>query len=162
MKIWGWNKKVRTMLRFIKPGDIFCFQLNEQTYCFGRIIAETIPGHIAEIFDYMSAEPVINGQDIEASLRLMELLVLDSYGLFDRKIKGDWRIIGHQKEYVPSDVENVYFTYGIGASCKKIDVYGNKTSISQAEQSNYMDLSPRGDGYIKNLITAKIELEKNV
>lgn len=26
VKIWGWDKKKRTMLRFIKPGDIFCFQ----------------------------------------------------------------------------------------------------------------------------------------
>ncbi|EBU0967044.1 phosphotriesterase, partial [Salmonella enterica] len=26
------------MLRFVKPGDIFCFKLDERRYCFGRII----------------------------------------------------------------------------------------------------------------------------
>ncbi|EAB3441595.1 phosphotriesterase, partial [Salmonella enterica] len=26
------------MLRFVKPGDIFCFKLDEDRYCFGRII----------------------------------------------------------------------------------------------------------------------------
>lgn len=24
-KFWGWDKKPRTMLRFVKPGDIFVF-----------------------------------------------------------------------------------------------------------------------------------------
>ncbi|EAA3827205.1 phosphotriesterase, partial [Salmonella enterica subsp. enterica serovar Hadar] len=24
------------MLRFVKPGDIFCFKLDEDRYCFGR------------------------------------------------------------------------------------------------------------------------------
>ncbi|EAS8920308.1 phosphotriesterase, partial [Salmonella enterica] len=24
------------MLRFVKPGDIFCFRLDEDRYCFGR------------------------------------------------------------------------------------------------------------------------------
>ncbi|EBD8041094.1 phosphotriesterase, partial [Salmonella enterica] len=28
-KFWGWDKKSRTMLRFVKPGDIFCFKLDE-------------------------------------------------------------------------------------------------------------------------------------
>ncbi|WP_408603357.1 Imm26 family immunity protein, partial [Salmonella enterica] len=37
-KFWGWDKKPRTMLRFVKPGDIFCFKLDEDRYCFGRII----------------------------------------------------------------------------------------------------------------------------
>ncbi|EKK8473443.1 phosphotriesterase, partial [Salmonella enterica] len=28
------------MLRFVKPGDIFCFRLDEDRYCFGRIISK--------------------------------------------------------------------------------------------------------------------------
>ena len=34
-KLWGWDKKTRTMLRFIKAGDLFCSKLDEQRYCFG-------------------------------------------------------------------------------------------------------------------------------
>ena len=32
IKIWGWEKKPRTMLRYLKIGDIFCFQYDEHTY----------------------------------------------------------------------------------------------------------------------------------
>lgn len=60
VKIWGWDKKKRTMLRFIKPGDIFCFQYDQSKYCFGRIISKIMTGHVAEIFDYMSTDPIIN------------------------------------------------------------------------------------------------------
>ncbi len=35
IKIWGWEKKPRTMLRFLKSGDIFCFKYDDHTYCFG-------------------------------------------------------------------------------------------------------------------------------
>ncbi|EAR8131262.1 phosphotriesterase, partial [Salmonella enterica] len=27
-KVWDWDKKLRTMLRFVKLGDIFCFKLD--------------------------------------------------------------------------------------------------------------------------------------
>ena len=77
IKIWGWDKKKRTMLRFIKSGDIFCFELKNQQYCFGRIIAKTVVGHIAEIFDYISSDTFINAEIIEKSSRLMLLIVLD-------------------------------------------------------------------------------------
>lgn len=63
-KFWGWDKKPRTMLRFVKPGDIFCFRLDEDRYCFGRIISKIITGHVAELFDYMSAAPEIAEQKI--------------------------------------------------------------------------------------------------
>jgi len=84
-KIWGWDKKKRTMIRFMKPGDIFCFRLNEDKYCFGRIIAKTVVGHIAEVFDYISEEPNIDENQVERPLRLIEPVVLDSYSLFDKK-----------------------------------------------------------------------------
>ena len=64
VKIWGWNKKNRTLLRFIKPGNIFCFKYSESFYCFGRIMSKTIVGHVAEIFTYTSTEPVITENQI--------------------------------------------------------------------------------------------------
>ena len=39
LTLWECDKKKRTMIRYIKPGDIFCFQYNESTYCFGRILS---------------------------------------------------------------------------------------------------------------------------
>jgi hypothetical protein len=72
------------MLRFIKPGDIFCFEFDDRSYCFGRIIAETDFGHLAEIFDYISEEPYITIESKKNS-RVMASIVLDSYSLFDKK-----------------------------------------------------------------------------
>ena len=86
IKIWGWEKKPRTMLRYIKFGDIFCFRYDHRTYRFGRVMAKVI-FHIVEIFDYTSEHPVITEEDI---LRAGRLLVtpLDTYSLFDRKSEG--------------------------------------------------------------------------
>lgn len=64
-KLWGWDKKTRTMLRFIKAGDIFCFKLDEQRYCFGRIIIKFMVGHIAELFDNISNSPDISEAEIK-------------------------------------------------------------------------------------------------
>lgn len=47
IKLWDWNKKKKTMIRYLKHGDIFCFQLDESRYCFGRLIAKTLVGYIA-------------------------------------------------------------------------------------------------------------------
>lgn len=152
IKIWGWEKKERTMLRFIKNGDIFCFRFDEKRFCFGRIVAKNDAGHLAEIFDYISYKPFIDADKIEKALRLMEPVVLDSYSLFDRKTEGEWRIIGHQKDYIAYDFGDIYLTFGVGQNWKKIDLYGNVTRISEEEHFKYILFSPQGDYRIKRLI----------
>lgn len=145
------------MLRFIKPGDILCFQYDDNTYCFGRIMTKIITGHVAEIFDFMSSEPVISEEEINNSSRLMQVVILDSYSLFDRKREGDWRIIGNEDDYVPQDVENIYFTYGVASSCKRMDIFSkNVTPIKQSEKSKYIEVSPKGDIFIKKLVAEKM------
>ena len=64
---YGDGKEKRTMLRFIKPGDIFCFKYNEETYRFGRIVSKIWTGHVSEIFDYVSSVPQISEKDIKQS-----------------------------------------------------------------------------------------------
>ncbi|EBS4565575.1 phosphotriesterase [Salmonella enterica subsp. enterica serovar Tanger] len=153
-KVWGWDKKLRTMLRFVKPGDIFCFKLDGDRYCFGRIISKIITGHVAELFDYMSAAPEITEKKINEVKRIYSPIVIDTYGLFDKKVykDGGWRVIGHQSNFSPIDVENVYFTYGLESSCKRVDVFGNEISISKEESLKYPKLSPYGDFDIKKLL----------
>ena len=146
VKIWGWNKKNRTLLRFIKPGNIFCFKYSESFYCFGRIMSKTIVGHVAEIFTYTST--------------VIDVVILDSYSLFDCKSEGDWRIIGIQDNYQLVDAENIYFTYGAGKKRKMIDIYGNKSEIEEVEAQKYPILSPQGDYYIKKLISEKWNSER--
>ncbi|MCO6505152.1 MAG: immunity 26/phosphotriesterase HocA family protein [Snodgrassella sp.] len=148
-KLWGWDKKPRTMLRFIKAGDIFCFKLDEQRYCFGRIIIKFMVGHVAELFDNISNSPDISEAEIKQARRLIEPVILDSYSLFDRTSEGEWRIIWHQQNYVPTDMDNVYFTYGVQKWCKKVDIWGNKTPISEQEAESLPDVAPLGDYNIR-------------
>lgn len=65
--------------------------------------------------------------------------MLDSYSLFDIKRVGEWRIIGREVDYEPTNVENVYFTYGEGLTCKKVDVFGNEISISENESKEIQE-----------------------
>ncbi|MEK4424953.1 Imm26 family immunity protein [Solibacillus sp. FSL K6-1523] len=154
--LWGWEKKKRTMLRFIKPGDIFCFQYAENIYGFGRVLARMDVGNIVEIFNFISEYSTISKENIEESGRMFHPVNLDLYSLFDRKTEGEWRIIGHEENYVPVNVDNVYFTYGVARSCKKVDIYGNTISISEEEARDLPRLSILGDYHIKQLVKSKL------
>lgn len=162
IKIWGWEKKQRTMIRYIKNGDIFCFKLDEKSYCFGRIIAETDFGHLAEVFDCISDTPFIDQNNVEKALRLIEPIILDSYSLFDRKTEGEWRIIGHQEEYLAPDFRDIFLTYGIEKDWKKVDLYGNETRISEEEHLKYIQVSPEGDYWVKKLIQDNVNVLKKI
>ena len=133
----GWDKKPRTMLRFIKPGDVLCFLRGTDTYCFGRIMTKASMGHFGEIFEYASEAPSITEEEVQSANRMLGSFCLDSFTLFDTKIMGDWRIIGHQKDYRPEGVEGIYFAYGLADSCKRIDILGNTVGITEAEAQHY-------------------------
>ena len=119
------------MLRFLKSGDIFCFKYDDHTYCFGRIMSKVI-FHIVEIFDYTSDQPIITGKDILRSGRLL-VTPLDTYGLFDRKSEGEWRIIGRQEDYtLPEDAAEFWFSWGDRTDCRKsnpLDQTGYKEGV---------------------------------
>lgn len=155
-KFWGWNKKPRTMLRYVKPGDIFCFQLNNETYGFGRIISKIMTGHVVEIFDFVSSSPSITEDDIKKSNRKITPVVIDTYGLFDRKgyPNSDWRIIGHQNNYTPMNMDDIYFSYGVENSCYKVDIFNNDFPITEKEATKYPRLIPHSDYHIKELLGA--------
>ncbi len=147
IKIWGWEKKPRTMLRFLKIGDIFCFKYDEHIYCFGRIIAHVM-FHIVEIFDYFSEQPVITEEDILSAGRLL-VIPLDTYSLFDRRSEGEWRIIGHQEGYIPENVEDIWFSWGIASGCRKSNPLNQTVFISEEEWRALPSLSPGGDYDVK-------------
>ncbi|HAI8717694.1 immunity 26/phosphotriesterase HocA family protein [Escherichia marmotae] len=154
-EFWSWDKKPRTMLRFVKPGDIFCFKLAEDKYCFGRVMAKITGGHVVEFFDYTSMIPKIDKNIISSSKRVISPIVIDSYGLFDKKShpESDWRIVGHQNNFSPENVEELYFSYGIGDFCKKKDIFGNVFSISEEEANKIPELNPHSDYLVKSLLS---------
>lgn len=155
IKIWGWEKKPRTMIRYIKIGDIFCFKFDDHTYRFGRIAAKEI-FHIGEILDYVSDRPVITEEDIRGAEWLV-VTPLDTYSLFDRRTEGEWRIIGHQEDYIPKHMEDVWFSWGIASGCRKSDVYGHTVFISEQEWKALPPLSPGGDYNVKHEIMKKLK-----
>ncbi|ECL1767420.1 phosphotriesterase [Salmonella enterica] len=115
------------MLRFVKPGDIFCFKLDEDRYCFGRIITLMTVGHLSELFDIIKKSP----------------------GITELEISNARRIIEHQVNYNPKNLDGIYFALGIGYSCKKKDCYGNDFLISESEWKTLPKLSPKGGFDIK-------------
>ncbi|ECZ2831794.1 phosphotriesterase [Salmonella enterica] len=115
------------MLRFVKPGDIFCFKLDEDRYCFGRIITLMTVGHLSELFDIIKKSP----------------------GITELEISNARRIIEHQVNYNPKNLDGIYFVLGIGDSCKKKDCYGNDFLISESEWKTLPKLSPKGGFDIK-------------
>ncbi|NWC93002.1 MULTISPECIES: Imm26 family immunity protein [unclassified Pseudomonas] len=145
VKAYKWSDKSRTLLRNVVSGDIFCFEL-DGAYRFGRIISRNKLGHVAEIFEHIDSVPDVSA--LTSLKRVGRPVILDSYGLFDRKIEGDWRIIGHQEGYAPSQDENIYFTLGVKGSCKKVDIFDNEEPISEQEAKKLPDYSPLGESDI--------------
>ena len=156
IKIWGWEKKPRTMLRFLKSGDIFCFKYDDHTYCFGRIMSKVI-FHIVEIFDYTSDQPIITGKDILRSGRLL-VTPLDTYSLFDRKSEGEWRIIGRQEDYTPpEDARDIWFSWGDRSGCRKSNPLDQTIFIGKDEWKALPPLSPGGDYDVKSELADKLK-----
>lgn len=151
LEIWGWEKKPRTMLRYLDPGQIFCFKFDENKYCFGRLMTKKACGHIAEFFDFTASRPRITEEQIVNSKRA-EVRILDSYSLFDRKTEGEWRIIGVCNNYIPSDVENIIFYFGIGNDFRLLDFFDRTKRVSAEEAKKYPPESPCGDYMIKMLL----------
>lgn len=158
LKIWGWDKKERTMIRFLKAGDIFCFLISDKTfsiglkkevYGFGRLITKAKAGHVAEIFDYFSNTPEFSQEILEKSKRVCSPLILDSYILFDRKTIGEWRVIGRHEDYKHSGDEDVFFVWGDPSSPKKSDIYGNSSDATNEEFNTYPFKITQTDDSIK-------------
>lgn len=159
MKINGWNSKKRTMLRYIKNGDIFCFNIDKKKYGFGRIIEKISGGHVAEIYSQIKTEPTISEEEIENADRIMPPIVIESYGLFDKKRNGEWQIIGNDPTYVPEDYDKIFFYYGAAPNdLKKENVKGEFVSMISEDEAKTMERSgPLFDAHIKNRILLLID-----
>jgi hypothetical protein len=145
IKFVGWDKKPRTVLRSIKPGDIFAFVRRSGGFCFGRVMTKVSIGIVAEIFDFSSTEPIISEEQLSHARRIWGPDCLDSYSLFDRKSEGEWRIIGHQHGYAPSEKDNAFFFYGSPGSYTQTDIFDDSTPIDDARRRELPPYSPNGD-----------------
>lgn len=143
----------------IEPGDIFSFQMDEGGFGFGRIVSRINDGHVAEIFNVFSKEPVIDL--LIPHQRFSPLVVLDSYGLFQRKSEGNWGFVGKTENYIPdADASKTKFAWGVSGNQKSTDIFDRVESISDAEASLLPRCSPKGDFDVKEFIKASISKSK--
>lgn len=119
----GRAKKRRTMLRFIRPGDVFCFTRNDGLYHFGQIISKNSTGHFAQIFETRRRDASLSLVELQKAIPLLKPVALDSYSLFDRKSDqdGDWRIIGRHEPVHTTGLEQYFFVYGIHGNWSKVN-----------------------------------------
>lgn len=146
----GWDAKPRTVLRSIRPGDLFLFVLEPGRYGVGRIVSAVSVGHVAEFFEPVLDTPDVTGFSPAEARRRGRPLIIDSYSLFDRKLEGDWRIVARQENFQPVDVDDVFFTYGDASNRRKVDVFDRETAIDAAEASRLPPYSPHGDWQVRH------------
>ncbi|PCE34067.1 Imm26 family immunity protein [Burkholderia ubonensis] len=152
IKLHGWDKKPRTPIRSLKVGDIFLMALSESSYAVGRILSKLDIGHGVEFFDLNLSEHEVAAGQIENAEMLAGPVIVDSYWVFDRKPDCDWRIVGHESGFSPSEGVNAYFSYG-GAQYWKIDLFGNQVEISKREAEELPPYTPQRDAQIKKWLT---------
>ena len=112
IKIREWNEKPRTKLRFIKIGDIFCYQFSEEMFVFGQILGKVNVGHVIQFFDFFQASPTITVEELSRAQFIGKPIIVDSYTLFDRSPVWSWQIIGHQADFDPSPFKDLAFKWG--------------------------------------------------
>ena len=112
IKIREWNEKPRTKLRFIKIGDIFCYQFSEEMFVFGQILGKVNVGHVIQFFDIFQARLTITVEELSRAQFIGKPIIVDSYTLFDRSPVWSWQIIGHQVDFDPSPFKDLAFKWG--------------------------------------------------
>lgn len=150
IELWGWEKKPKTMLRYIKVGDIICFEVDNTgtSFGYGQLIAYlSIGGFVFKAMDIVHSNPNdIAIDEIINSETLGIPCILDVYTTLDKKkyIKnGEWRVIGRENNFQiqSKDLENIYFVYGISGSQTKINLLNETNIISDEEANKYIDAS---------------------
>jgi hypothetical protein len=116
----GLQRQAEDHAPLIKPGDALMPALENSKYGLRRILSQVSLGRVAEILDAELAEPSLNAVSVDALRRRGRPTVVDSYGLFDKKLEGDWCIISHQDGFVPSNVDGVFFTHRPGPLRKRV------------------------------------------
>ena len=138
MKFWNWEKKPRSTPGRIKRGDIFCFEYDKNTYCFGRIIENMPKEHcILEFLDYISDKPEIDEKTVLKAVRMLPLIDVNSDHVFNMKLFSiDVRIIGHQDDFFAFDYDDIAFARLMpnSSGAFKEDLHGTITQLSEGER----------------------------
>lgn len=116
MKIFNWEKN-RTLYRYLKNGDLFCFKIADKLFGYGRIIAKNKLGATVGVFDLFTSSPVepFNYKNA-GNYPILFKTVLDCHTLFESKLESDWRIIAQDPDYqdpIPSEITSINPAMGL-------------------------------------------------
>lgn len=150
IKLWGWDKKPRTMLRYVKVGDIVCFEMDSSgsKFGYGQIISNLNSGHPFKGFDILHKNPNnITIEEIEGAKQLGDVFVLDVYSTLDKKRllqNGEWRVIGHQEDFelTKDEINSIFFSYGGKGMKKRKNLLDESIPITDEEAENYVSSGP--------------------
>ena len=110
MKIFNWEKN-KTLYRYLKNGDLFCFRIADKLFGYGRIIAKNKLGATVGIFDLFTSSPVeLFDYKNAGNYPILFKTVLDCHTLFESKLESDWRIIAQDPDYqdpIPSEITSI-------------------------------------------------------
>lgn len=139
-----------------KPGDIFAFKLDDGRFGFGRVVNLVSIGAVVEIFDYFAHQPIFDYSKL--GKWLIQPVTINNYGLLDAKKDGDWRIIGHTRNYAPgTEFRDVRFVYGTPPhALTAVDIYDREESIDAESAKKFATYDSNSDRNIKDIIKAKI------
>ncbi len=139
----------------VSAGDIFAFRLDDSRYGFGRIVTDTSMGAVAEFFDYIAGQPILDYS--KTGNWLIAPTTIDSFSLLEARKDGDWRIIGHTPGYQPdARFSALRFVYGTPPHyLKAVDIHGKEQPVSAKAAKALPALAARGDVNIKTLIAAR-------
>ncbi|NHZ97780.1 Imm26 family immunity protein [Massilia sp. CCM 8734] len=133
-----------------RPGDVFAFQLDDGRWGFGRIVSDCTIGAVAEFFDYTAGQPVFDYGKINTWL--IPPISISSHSLFEARIEGDWRIIGHTPDFAPDErYRDLRFVYG-DPHWIAVGVFGISESVSAKVAGRHSLYASRGDRNVKNEI----------
>jgi hypothetical protein len=140
---YDWDRKKRTPLRSVRPGDYFCFALPSGGFGAGMVISRVSIGHAVEIFDARVAEPRWSDEWREYPIAFRE--IIDSYSLFDRKKEGDWRIVASSVLEDRDTDRATWFAYGSPGDRVKVNLLGERSPCSEEEYDALPRYRPAGE-----------------
>lgn len=132
------------MLRFLRPGDRFAFEISPNRYGQGTLLAKTSLGHFAEFFPDVVSDPNdMSAWDNDVNPTFVD--ILDSYSLFDRRREGNWQRIATDAPVPERGVHRALaFGYGSPGDRYRVDMEGEETAIDEEDFARLPRYRPAG------------------
>lgn len=156
LKIFGWQKE-KTLYRYIKSGDIFCYQIAEKLYGYGRIIAKNYWSATAEFFDYFTQNPADFNFEKINNYPVLFKCILDCVTLFQSKLESDWRIIAQDPNYInknPKEITSISIIDGVAhnADFTYSEAIGEEKALEMVKKRLELDETLHSHYHILNLL----------